>query len=168
MYINHDITIDLVNPGTPGRVYMKQGEVMSRNVRLFLQENGENWMIPEEAQAVIRYHAYDPDTQTRRTGAFDMLENGDLSYVFSENCFELMPPAALLALPGLVTLDVVLLYDDRTLTTFDFEIYVNRAAAEGTEPEAGSYYRVSTLDAINAEFDTLRAAIAALGGAEYL
>lgn len=168
MYINHDITIDLTAPTAPSRVQVKQGEVLSRNLRIFLLQNGETWTIPDEATAVIRYHSYDPETQTRRTGIFDTLENGELAYVFWENCFEVMAPAALLAYPGLITLDVVLQFDNRTLATFDFEIYVNRAVADGTEPEAQSYYRVSTLDAINAEFDTLRSAIEALGGGAYL
>lgn len=168
MYINHDITIDLVNPAAPPRLQMKQGDVLSRNVRVYLLENGEPWKIPGTAQAVIRYHSYDPETQTRITGMFDELENGDLSYLISDNCFEVMPNAAMLAHPGLLTVDILLLYGGRALATFDFEIYVNRTAADGTEPEAQSYYRVSTLDAINAEFDTLRAAIEALGGGAYL
>lgn len=168
MYINHDITIDLVNPTTPTRLQMKQGDVLSRNVRIYLLENGEPWKIPGTAQAVIRYHSYDPETQTRFTGKFDELENGDLSYVIYDNCFEVMPNAAMLAHPGLVTVDILLQYGGRALATFDFEIYVNRAAVDGTEPEIRDYYRISTLDAINKEFDTLRSAIETLGGGAYL
>lgn len=128
MYINHDITIDLVNPTTPTRLQMKQGDVLSRNVRIYLLENGAPWNIPEMAQALIRYHCYDLETQTRITGMFDELENGDLSYAIYDNCFEVMPDAAMLAHPGLLTVDILLQYDGRSLATFDFEIYVNRAA----------------------------------------
>lgn len=168
MYINHDISIDMVNPGTAPRVYVKQGDVMSRNVRIHLFENGEPWMIPLDAIPVIRYRVYDPETQTQSTGIFDTVEDESLACVFEGNQMEVMPTGAMLAKPGLVTVDVTLLYEGRQLSTFDFEFYVNRAAADGTESQAQSYYRVTTLDAINAEFDTLRAAIEALGGGEYL
>ncbi len=168
MYINHDISIDMVNPGTPPRVYVKQGDVLSRNVRIRLYANGEPWMIPVDALAAIRYRFYDPETQTQSTGIYDAMEDESMAYVFTGNEFELMPTRAMLAKPGLVTVDVVLLYEGRSLATFDFEFYVNRAVADGTEPQAQSVYRVTTLDAINAEFETLRAAIEALGGGEYL
>lgn len=168
MYITHDIEIDLVHPGTTPRVYVKQGDVMSRNVRITLYENGQPWLIPENATAVIRYHAYDPEGLTDATGIFDLLEDGSLSYVFSGNSFEVMPTAAMLAKAGVVTVDVVLLYEGRSLAMFDFEFYVNHGPVDGTEPQMQSYYRISTLDSINEEFDKLRAAIEAMGGGEYL
>lgn len=164
MYINHDISIDMANPGPAPRVYVKQGDVMSRNVRIQLYENGQPWEIPMEALAVIRYRTYDPETQTHSTGIFDTVEDESLAYAFAGNQIEVMPIGAMLAKPGLVTVDVVLLCEGRSLATFDFEFYVNPSAADGTESQARSYYRITTLDAINAEFDALRAAIKALGG----
>lgn len=164
MYINHDISIDMADPGPTPRVCVKQGDVMSRNVRIHLYENGQPWEIPMEAQAVIRYRVYDPETQTHSTGIFDTVEDASMAYAFAGNQIEVMPVGAMLAKPGLVTVDLVLLCEGRSLATFDFEFYVNRCAADGTEPQAQSYYRVTTLDAINAEFDALRATIEALGG----
>ena len=168
MYINHDISIDMVNSGTPPRVYVKQGDVMSRNVRIRLFADGEPWEIPLDAQVVIRYRVYDPETQTQSTGIFDTVEDESPAYIFEGNEIEVMPTGAMLAKPGLVTVDVAFFFEGRQLSTFDFEFYVNRAAADGTEPQAQSFYRVTTLDAINAEFDALRSAIEALGGGEYL
>lgn len=128
MFVTHEIAIDLVNPGTPPRLQMKQGDALSRIVRVDLLQNGEAWAIPGMAQAVIRYHCYDPETQTRITGSFSELENGDLSYTIYDNHFEFIPDAVMLANPGLVTVDILLQFSGRVLATFDFEIYVNRVA----------------------------------------
>ena len=166
MLLNHDITIDLLEPGPNPRVHVKQGDTYSRNIRIALMSNGEPWLIPDGAEAVIRYRAHDPETLTDAQGIFDLLEDGTYAYIYADNLFEVMPPNALMANPGLITMDVVLLFEDRTLATFDFEIYVNRAPVSGTEVTAqfSNYYRIANLEQINAEFDKLRAAIEALGG----
>ncbi len=166
MLINHDITLDIVNPGPTPRIQVKQGDSYSRNIRIALTENGEPWMIPDGAEAVIRYRAHDPETLTDTSGIFDLLEDGTYAYIYGDNLFEIMPTNALMANPGLITLDVVFLYRDHTLATFDFEIYVNRAPVSGTVPDAplADHYRVHNLEQINEELDKLRAAIEALGG----
>ena len=166
MLIHHDITIDILEPGPTPRIQVKQGDSYSRNIRIALTENGQPWPIPDGAEAVIRYRAHDPETLTDTSGIFDLLEDGTYAYIYGDNLFELMPTNALMANPGLVTLDVVFLFEDRTLATFDFEIYVNRAPVSGTAPDApmGSYYRIANLEQINQELDKLRAAIENLGG----
>ena len=166
MLLNHDINIDLIHPGQTPRVHVKQGDALSRNIRIFLFADGEPWAIPDGATAVIRYRAHDPVTMTDTVGIFDTLEDGGEAYVYADNLFELMPTGPMMATPGLITLDVLLQDRDQKLATFDFEIYVNRAPVTGTEvnARAGGEYRVATLAAINAELDKLRAAVEALGG----
>lgn len=170
MLIDHDIDIDMINPGTIPRVHVKQGDAMSRNIRINLYANGEPWLIPDGATAVIRYHIHDPEGLTDTQGIFDTLEDGELAYIYGENIFELMPTAAMMATGGLVIMDIMLLYEGRTLSTFNFEMYVDRAPVSGSEvtEQLQNYYRISSLEEINAELDTLRAAIEALGGGEYL
>ena len=166
MLIHHDITIDILEPGPTPRIQVKQGDSYSRNIRIALTEKGQPWPIPDGAEAVIRYRAHDPETLTDTSGIFDLLEDGTYAYIYGDNLFELMPTNALMANPGLVTLDVVFLFEGSTLATFDFEIYVNRAPVSGTAPDApmGSYYRIANLEQINQELDKLRAAIENLGG----
>ena len=166
MLVNHDITIDLANPGSTPRVTIKEGDTYSRNIRITLLENGQPWKIPGMASAVIRYHCYDPNTQQEAKGAFDVLEDGLLAYLIADNVIEIMPANAVMALRGLVTMDVVLVMDDWALATFNFELYVSRPPCPGTETTAPleDYYRISTLADINREFEKLRAAITALGG----
>ena len=79
-----------------------------------------------------------------------------------------MPTGEMLANPGLVTVDIVLMHKKRALATFDFEFYVNRAVVSGNEPQQHSSYRLASLDSIQAELDALRAAVIALGGEDYL
>lgn len=166
MLINHDITIDILEPGTTPRIHVKQGDCYCRNIRIALTEKGQPWPIPDGAEAVIRYRAHDPETLTDSSGIFDLLEDGTYAYIYGDNLFELMPTNALMANPGLITLDVVFLFEDRSLATFDFEIYVNRAPVSGTTPDApiANYYRIANLEQINQELDKLRAAIENLGG----
>ena len=168
MIINHTIDMDLVNPGPVPRIQVKQGDARSRNIIINLFANGEPWEIPEDAEAVIRYHHHDPQGMTDAQGIFDTLEDGSPAWLFRGNVFEVMPPQALLENSGLTQMDVTFLCEGRTLSTFNFEIYVNRAPASGTEPAMQNYYKVARLDQINAAFDKIYAAIEAMGGGEYL
>ena len=61
MVVNYDIDIDLVNPGAPHRIHVKQGDVMSRCIYINLLENGEAWKVNRTVKAVIRYCAQSPD-----------------------------------------------------------------------------------------------------------
>ena len=165
MLVNHDITIDLTAPGTAPRIHVKQGDAYSRNIRIHLLENGQPWMIPDTCTALIRYRAYDPETQTEAQGAFDLLEDGLIAYMIADNMIELMPANAVMALRGLVTMDVVLMQEDWRLATFNFEILIDQPPVHATQASAeGSYYKISSLEAINREFTKLRSAIEALGG----
>ena len=129
MLLNHDIQIDLTNPGPVPRVHVKQGDTLSRNVRIYLYANGEPWPIPDGAAVRIRYNIRDSLSMQERRGSFDTLEDGSPAYIYGENLLEIMPTTELMSLPGLATLDVVLICENQSLATFDFEIYVNRAPA---------------------------------------
>ena len=165
MFVSHDIDMELTAPGTVPRIHVKQGDAYSRNIRIRLLENGEPWQIPDGCTALIRYHAYDPKTQTEAQGAYDLLEDGTVAYMMADNLIELMPANAVMALRGLVTMDVVLQQADWVLATFNFEMLIDLPPVGVlTAGGIGSYYRIHSLDAINEEFDKLRSAIQQLGG----
>lgn len=168
MVVNYDIDMDLVNPGTPQRIYVKQGDVLSRNVYINLLENGEAWSVSRTAAAVIRYCVQDADGMIINHGLYDTLEDGTTAYLLVGNVLAVTLIGAMTENPGLVTVDVLLAEGDQQLATFNFEIYVYRAANSGTVAESQNYYRVATLDAINTELDMLRSAITAMGGGDYL
>lgn len=169
MIITHEIDMDLIRPdASVPRIQVKQGDVMTRNVRLNLYTDGKAWNVDPDAAAVIRYCAHDAEGLTLTHGIYDTMEDGSPAYILAGNVLEVMPISDMMARPGLVTVDVLLVLGEKMLATFSFEIYVNRAAAEGSDAQAAGYYRVASLDAINGELDALRAAVTALGGGEYL
>lgn len=156
MIITHPIEIDLVNPGAAPRVQVKQGESLSRMVEVRLLQNGEAWAIPSGTQVAIRYHVHDLDGAEDSTGIYDTLPNGSIAYQYTQNIVQFVPLPQMLARHGLVSTDLVLTIDGMTLATCNIEFYVNRAPNNGTGAGAADYYRVMSLDQINAALDTLR------------
>ena len=168
MVVNYDIDMDLANPGETCRIHMKQGDVMSRCIYINLLENGDAWRVSAGTAAVIRYCAQDPDGLVTSHGLYDTLEDGSAAYMLVGNVLSVTPLAEMTAKPGLVQVDVLLVDGAKMLATFNFEIYVHRSPNTGTQAQAGNYYRVASLDAINSELDKLRTAVTALGGGSYL
>lgn len=168
MVVNYQMDMDLANPGPINRIHVKQGDAMSRSVYISLLENGESWSMDRSTQALIRYCVQDPGGMVIGHGLYDTTEDGSPAYSLAGNILALSVTGAMTAQPGLVTVDVVLTDGVKQLTTFNFEIYVNRSVNDGTVAQSGNYYRVATLDAINRELDALRSAITAMGGEQYL
>ena len=150
MTITHEITLDLVSQERPPRIQAKQGEAFTRQVAITLLANGEPWVPPHGTPAVIRYHAHDADKGADTSGIYDTLPDGRTAWTVSENVITLTLIPQMLAAYGIVRVDVAFYAGDAVLATANFDIYVNQAPADGTRAEAGDYYRVSTLDALNA------------------
>lgn len=168
MVVNYDMDMDLADPGETQRIQAKQGDVMSRCIYINLLENGKAWKTDAGTTAVIRYCAQDPDGLVTSHGLYDTLEDGSAAYMLVGNMLSVTPLAEMTAKPGLVKVDILLVDGAKMLATFNFEIYVHRAPNSGTQARNGNYYRVASLDAINADLDKLRAAVTALGGGSYL
>lgn len=156
MIITHPIEIDLVNPGAAPRVQVKQGESLSRMVEVRLLQNGEAWPIPDGTQVVIRYHVHDLDGAEDSTGVYDTLPNGSMAYQYTQNIVQFIPLPRMLTRHAIVSTDLVLATDGMTLATCNIEFYVNRAPNTETGAGAADYYRVMSLDQINAALDILR------------
>lgn len=147
--ITHNISLDMLEPGIPPRIQVKQGDSMSRNVRITLLAGGEPWPVPEGAEPLIRYFAQDPESGEPIRGLYDTLPTGDPAWSYEENRLDILTVPQMFAVPGIVQTDVALRVDADTIATFNFEFYVNQAPTTGTEPEAQDYYRVVTLEQIN-------------------
>ncbi len=78
-------------------------------------------------------------------------------FQIDENHLRIILPPQMMAMPGLVLADLVLVTPAKTLATFNFEFYVNPAVVTGSSPEAGSFYKLSSLDQINAAIAALQA-----------
>lgn len=156
MLITHKLSLDLQQPGTPVRFPVKQGDTLSRTIEILLFADGEAWPIPAGVTPLVRWAASDPDTGASASGIYDTLPDGGHAWNYTENQLDLVLAPQMFALPGLVRADVALVQEDRVLSTFDFEFYVHRAPADGTEPEAQSYYKMATLEQINAAITALQ------------
>ena len=154
--ITHNISLDMLEPGIPPRIQVKQGDSMSRNVRITLLAGGEPWPVPEGAEPLIRYFAQDPESGEPIRGLYDTLPTGDPAWSCGENQLDILTVPQMFAVPGIVQTDVALRVDADTIATFNFEFYVNQAPANGTEPQAQDYYKIFTLEQLNSAITALQ------------
>ncbi len=156
MQIVHKLSLDLLQPDTPARIQVKQGDALSRSLEIQLFSGGEPWLIPADVIPLVRWSASDPDTGAAVSGIYDTLPDGTHAWNYSQNQIDLLLVPQMFAFPGLVTADVALVQGSKVLSTFVFEFYVNRGAASGTSAQAQSYYKVATLEQINAAIGGLQ------------
>jgi hypothetical protein len=156
MITTHKISLDMLHPRMPERIDLKQGDVYSRALEILLFCNGEPFPLNDDVSPILRWSACHPDTGEAATGICDTLPDGSHMFQVYENQIIGILPPQMLALPGLVRADLLLVSPVKTLATFNFEFYVNPAAADGTAPEAGNFYKLVTLDQINSAIAALQ------------
>ena len=149
MFMNHKFSLDMLDPGTPHRMAVKQGDALTHSLEITLFAGGEPWQIPAGVTPMVRWFACDPDTGESARGIFDTLPQGGNAWNYTANQLDLVLVPQMFAMPGLVQTDVALIAEEKVLATFNFEFYVHRAPSDGTEPEIRDYYRVATLEQIN-------------------
>ena len=156
MLITHKLSLDLMEPNTPERIQVKQGDTLSRCLEIQLFSGGEAWLIPEDVTPLVRWSACDPDTGETAGGVYDTLPSGSAAWNYAENQLDLMLVPQMFALPGLVQADVAMVQGEKTLATFNFEFYVNRSPVNSTEAQAQSWYKLASLEQINAAIAALQ------------
>jgi hypothetical protein len=160
MMLNHTLILDLMNPATPDRITVKQGDALTHSLTIQLLSEGEAWPIPAGVTPVVRWFAFDPDTGESARGIFDTLPDGSAAWNCAQNQLDLVLVPQMFALPGIVQADVAFTQGDKTLATANFEFYVNRVPVNGTEPRVQDYYKVVSLEQLNevlAALDTWKA-----------
>lgn len=150
MFVTHKFTMDLMEKTTPHRIQVKQGDALSRCLEITLFSGGEAWSIPANVTPLIRWSASDPDTGKTASGIFDTLPSGRPAWNCAENQLDLVMVPQMFTLPGLVQCDVVMVQGEKTLATFNFEFYVNRSPVDGIEPQGEDWYKLGSLEQINA------------------
>lgn len=156
MIITHKISLDLLSTNMPERIEMKQGDTYSRALEITLFYGGEPLVLTEDVSPLLRWRVNNPDTGEYTTGICDTLPDGTHMFQISENQLIAILPPQMLSMPGLGRADLLLVYPEKTLATFYFEFYVNPAPVDGTEPDAESFYKLITLDQINAAISALQ------------
>ena len=156
MKIVHKLSLDLLQPDTPARIQVKQGDALARSLEIQLFSGGEPWLIPANVIPLVRWSASDPESGAAVSGVYDSLPDGTHAWNYSHNQIDLLLVPQMFAFPGLVTADVALVQGSKVLSTFVFEFYVNRGAASGISPQIQSYYKIATLEQINTAMDDLQ------------
>lgn len=145
MKIVQKISMDLARRDFTPRVTVKQGDANSRQVELALFTGGVAWEIPADAMAIIRYRKADGTA-----GLYDTLPDGSPAASAAENVLTVNLAPQMLTAAGAVCTDVVLVQGETRLATFNFVIQVEIAPISGAALESQDYYKVVTLDQINA------------------
>ena len=156
MQIVHKLSLDLMEKGKPARIEVKQGDTLSRSLEITLFSGGEAWLIPANVMPMMRWFASDPDTGESASGIYDTLPNGANAFHYSHNQMDLILVPQMFQLPGLVQCDLVLVQGEKTLATFNFEFYVNRAPVDGTEAGMQDWYKLASLEQINSAITALQ------------
>ena len=155
MTVVHKIQLDLKGARELPLLRARAGEVLTRKVEVELFDGGEPWTVPADAAAVIRYQIRGSGNEEVARGIYDTLPDGEAAWEKNGNALTLTLAPAVLAFAGQVFADVLLIAGEQLLATGCFRIDVEQVPAEGGEPQMQHYYRLSTLDRINAAFAEL-------------
>lgn len=155
MTIVHRIQLDLKEPQTMPQLRIREGEAFTRQVAVELFDGGEPWPVPDNAAPVIRYRILGAGNEEVARGIYDTMPDGEPAWEKNGNLLTLTLAPAMMASAGQVFADVVLVAGAELLATGCFRIDVEQVPAEGSEPEAQSYYRLFTLGQINSAYNTL-------------
>ena len=131
MIITHNIRTDLVRKQSPAIVDVVQGD-NSRILNVEILSDGTPWVIPQDANLLIRY--VKPDGTG---GTYDTLEDGNCAWSIEENRVSIGIPAILCAVSGAVTMQITFTLAGNQLSTFGI---ILRVVGEITaEKQSGDY-----------------------------
>lgn len=114
-WISHRFDADFVKKENRVIINAVQNDNSSRTFIISLLENGEKWFPPQETEIYLLYQR--PDGQ-----------NGSVSdvAVLTENIVSLIPPEDVFEVNGTVLASVAFKFETNTLSTFNFEIHVEK------------------------------------------
>lgn len=142
MKITQNVKIDLARRSIPPLVDAVQGD-SARCLALALFEDGHDWLIPQDVQAVVRYC-----NTAGGGGAYDTLEDGSCAWSISGNKLTVALAPAVCAVAGDTQLQVTLMRSNMQVSTFAIVIRVQRTAT--ATQENGDYVNLQTwLNTVN-------------------
>lgn len=156
MEVKNKITLDLQNIDATPLLFAKQGDAGSRSVEITLTDNRALWPVPSSAAILIRYRK-----ASGAAGMYDTLPDGKRAYTVdaANGRITIVLAPQMLAEPGSVRVDAAIISGTQVLATFDFSIQVERSPVDNAELESQDYYKVASLEQINAALDNLRLSV---------
>lgn len=114
-WISHRFDADFVKKENRVIINAVQNDNSSRTFIISLLENGEKWFPPQKTEIYLLYQR--PDGR-----------NGSVSdaAVLTENIVSLIPPKDVFEVNGTVLASVAFKFETNTLSTFNFEIHVEK------------------------------------------
>ena len=121
MIITKTINIDLATKGILPAVDAVQDDKYSRNLALYLHQNGMVWPVPAGANAVITYRK--PDGTG---GEYDTLPDGTKAWAAEGNVLTVALAPQVLTAAGNVHLTVTLISGKNEISTFEICIHAEK------------------------------------------
>lgn len=163
MTVTHKITnMELTGRGRPYQIHAKQGDTNTRVVEISLYANNTPFQPPVGTKFVVRFRKQDGTS-----GMYDTMPDGTTPAATAEaNLLTVNLAPQMLTCPGKVQCDVALVNGTDVLATFDFWLIVDPSPSEGTDTGSQNYYRVQTLDELNAVLDSFEQEILTKSGGQ--
>lgn len=163
MTVTHKITnMELTGSGRPYQIHAKQGDTNTRVVEISLYANNTPFQPPDGTNFVVRFRKQDGTS-----GMYDTMPDGTTPAATAEaNLLTVNLAPQMLTCPGKVQCDVALVNGTEVLATFDFWLIVDTSPSEGTDTGSQNYYRVQTLDELNAVLDSFEQEILTKSGGQ--
>lgn len=154
MEIIQTIAFDITTPGITPRIYGKQGDATSRQIRVNMYHGGEEWEIPSGAALAVRYK-----TPSGASGLYDTI--GSNTAIMTEgNQITAMLATPIFAEAGPTSCELVITDSTGATSTWRFLVMVEAASVSDTEiPE--DYYNAFLGMAAEVKSDADRAQEAA-------
>lgn len=124
MIATHKLKTDLVEHGVLPQIHAVQGDCYTRAVEITLLSGGVPWQVPEGVCPVVRYRK--PDGTG---GTYDTLPDGTQSWEAAGNVLTVLLAPQMLTVPGCVAVQVEMVLEDHTISTFTFQVLVERDPA---------------------------------------
>lgn len=145
MIITKELTIDLVNRTVPECVHTVQCDANTRAVAVTLMAGGVPWNPPEGAIASVAF-----ERAGGSKGWYDQLPDGSSACTVAGNVVTAILAPEMLTAPGRIKAFIVFQNADlNQISTFGFTVEVDPSATAGNTV-TNSYYKYSTLEALNA------------------
>lgn len=127
-----------------------QQEKYTRTVEFSLKENGENWMIPQNASCLIRYRRADG-----HGGVYSTLPDKTNAWHIEGNKLTLILVPQMMTAAGYVEASAVLLWSGEAITVSAFSLIVSRNPTADII-DSSDYFSFQNMDEINTALISLQ------------
>lgn len=131
MYVTSRIKMDLTQADNFRQVLCVQGDSLTRRVEIELTADGERWEIPSGTVVAISYQKPDGSKY-----CYDKLPSGEAAWDIEGNVVGVLLDPGMMTVAGVAMVQLKLMLEERTISTFAFQVRVMPGLAPGDDPES--------------------------------